>query len=256
MPAKLLVLGLDAATWDIILPNLDKLPNFRKLLDDKRISHSTIHLKERPHSASIWCSMFSGLSPDEHKHENFHKNGDVLGRKDVNADFIWDILGKKYDIKALNIPFVCPPYNFNCEFFPDEFGFSTTPKVIEKNFNMQEKKAIEILKTNPEIFITVFTALDHISHFYWGSEKIVEWYKKVDKLVGKLLKLADKFIIISDHGFCSWEKSKVHTLPEKTKDGRKIAGDHSPEAIVITNLDFKIEKPQDVFSCILKYFLK
>ena len=256
MPAKLLVLGLDAATWDIILPNLDKLPNFRKLFNNSKLFHSTINLKEKPHSASVWCSMFSGLPPKEHGHENFHKNGDVLERKDINADFIWDILDKKYDIRVLNIPFVYPPYNFNCEFFPDEFGLSTNLEVIEKNFNMQEEKSIEILKTNLEIFITVFTALDQISHFYWGSEKIIEWYKKADALVGNLLKLADKFILISDHGFCSWEKSKVHTLPEKTKDGRKIAGDHSPKAILITNLNFKIEKPQDVFSCILKYFPK
>jgi predicted AlkP superfamily phosphohydrolase/phosphomutase len=30
---EMLAIGVDAATWDVIRPNLNVLPNFRKLID-------------------------------------------------------------------------------------------------------------------------------------------------------------------------------------------------------------------------------
>ena len=50
-----LVLGVDAATWKMIEPNLDELPNFKKIMD--RGNPDTVHLDQKPYSPLIWCGM-------------------------------------------------------------------------------------------------------------------------------------------------------------------------------------------------------
>lgn len=60
----------------------------------------------------------------------------------------------------------------------------------------------------------------------------------------------NKLILISDHGSCSFGEAKVQTLPEYTKEGR-LKGDHHENAFLITvNVDYEIERPQDVFFAI------
>jgi predicted AlkP superfamily phosphohydrolase/phosphomutase len=65
------------------------LPNFKRLLDVGK--SSVITLQEKPISASVWCSMFSGKLPEEHQHESFVnvKNGEIVKREDIPVDFIW-----------------------------------------------------------------------------------------------------------------------------------------------------------------------
>ena len=60
----------------------------------------------------------------------------------------------------------------------------------------------------------------------------------------------NKLIVISDHGFCSFGEAKVQTLPEYTEEGR-LKGDHHENAFLVTaNVDYEIERPQDVFFAI------
>lgn len=109
------VLGIDAATWTVITPNLDKLKNFQRLCSIGKSKEIT--LKEKLISASIWCGMFCGKTPEEHGHDSYVVNGNIVKREDIKVDFVWDILhrqGKK--VKALNVPFVVPPYSFNVDF--------------------------------------------------------------------------------------------------------------------------------------------
>jgi len=57
----------------------------------------------------------------------------------------------------------------------------------------------------------------------------------------------NKLVVISDHGFCSFGKAKIQTLPLKSEWG-EIKGDHHENALLITvNVDYPIEMPQDVF---------
>lgn len=254
---NLLVIGVDAAAWSIIKPNLTQLKNFKKLMSSPLGYYDTINLKEPPKSASVWCSMFSGKTPKQHKHLDFHKNGEPISRDDINVKFIWDILDSGYVIRALQIPFVFPPYNFNCSYKPPSYGLITDLKEMEENLKNKYKLSLKILRQNPDIFIVVFTCLDQLSHFYWSTPLILKWYRKIDSIIGKLIRYANKAIIISDHGFCDWKKSKINTLPRYTKSGREIKGDHSPEAIIITkNIKYRIKKPQDVFYYIKKEFSK
>ena len=111
----------------------------------------------------------------------------------------------------------------------------------------------------PDLLISVYTLLDRVQHFHWGEDCVLEWYKKVDARLGELLfdtgfleDQRNQLIVISDHGFCSFGEAKVQTLPEKTAEG-VLKGDHHENAFLVTvNLDYNIEKPQDVFNALMQ----
>jgi len=251
-----LVLGIDAATWRIIKPNLNILKNFDNLI--KIGKSGSIILREKPISASVWCGMFSGKLPEEHGHTSYVKDGKIVRREDIKVDFIWDILYREgKNVKALNVPFVVPPYSFGVEFEPVGFGLPTNEAEWREELERVTEKTKQLMAEKPDLIISVYTLLDRIQHFHWGEDGVVEWYKKVDNKLGELLfdtgfmdNPENKLIIISDHGFCSFGEAKVRTLPEKTEYG-KLKGDHHEEAILITvNVDYEIKKPQDVFYAI------
>ena len=251
-----LVLGIDAATWRIIKPNLNILKNFDNLI--KIGKSGSIILREKPISASVWCGMFSGKLPEEHGHTSYVKDGKIVRREDIKVDFIWDILYREgKNVKALNVPFVVPPYSFGVEFEPVGFGLPTNEAEWREELERVTEKTKQLMAEKPDLIISVYTLLDRIQHFHWGEDCVVEWYKKVDNKLGELLfdtgfmdNPENKLIIISDHGFCSFGEAKVRTLPEKTEYG-KLKGDHHEEAILITvNVDYEIKKPQDVFYAI------
>ncbi|MCD6230837.1 MAG: alkaline phosphatase family protein [Dehalococcoidia bacterium] len=249
----ILVLGIDAATWTVIKPNLGNLPSFKKLTQIGK--SKTIVLQETPLSAPIWCGMFCGKMPSEHKHESYVVDGNIVKREDIKVDFIWDVLHREgKDVKVLNVPFVVPPYSFGVDFKPVGFGLPTNDKEWQEELERVTEKTKELLSQKPDVIISVYTLLDRIQHFHWGEDCVLEWYQKVDKKIGELLldtgfleNKANRLIIISDHGFCSFGEAKVQTLPEQTKQG-KLKGDHHENALLITvNVDYDINRPQDVF---------
>jgi len=250
---KLMVIGIDAATWRIINPNIDKLPNFKKLMEEGQ--HKTITLKEGESvlSPAIWCTMFSGKTLEEHGHEKYVMDKKLRKRSDIKVDFVWDLLKDKCNIVTLQAPFVMPPYNFNCEFKSASLGVSHDMKEIEEETDGITKNALEIAETAPDIFIVCYTALDRVQHFHWGEdETIMYWYKKIDDCLGKLTPYADKLIIISDHGFCGRGEARTKTLPDKNELGEELKGDHHEEAILITkNINYDIREPKDVFYAIM-----
>jgi predicted AlkP superfamily phosphohydrolase/phosphomutase len=251
------VLGIDAATWTVIGPNLSKLPAFRKLCELGNCRD--LILKETPISPSVWCSIFSGKTPEEHRHGSYVVGGNIIKREDIKVDFIWDILhkeGKK--VKALNVPFVVPPYSFNVDFKPVGFGLPTNEREWQEELDRVTGKTKELLEQSPDLLVSVYTLLDRIQHFHWGEDSVVGWYQKLDDKVAGLLfdsgfldDKTNKLIVISDHGFCSFGEAKIQTLPEETEHGR-LKGDHHENAFLVTvNLDYEIERPQDVFFAIL-----
>ncbi len=250
-----LVLGIDAATWTIVSPNLDKLPNFQRLSNMGKAKEVT--LKEKPLSAPIWCGMFCGKTPEEHGHEAFVAGGDIVKRENINVDFIWDILdreGKK--VRVMNVPFVIPPYSFNVGFKPIGFGLPTNEKEWWEELQTVTEKTKELMGENPDVLISVYSLLDRIQHFHWGEDCVLEWYERVDEKLGEIMDTGfldnanNKLIVISDHGFCSFGDAKVQTLPEQTPEGT-LKGDHHENALVITvDVDYEIERPQDVFYAI------
>jgi len=254
------VLGIDAATWTVVKPNLAVLPGFKRLTELGQARE--LILKEQPVSPSIWCGMFSGKTLEEHGHKDFVLEGRLVKREDIKVDFIWDVLereGKK--VKALNVPFVVPPYSFRVDFKPVGFGLPTSEKEWQEELERVSLKAKELMAEKLDVLIVVYTLLDRIQHFHWGEDCVLEWYRKLDRKMGELLldtgflnERQNKLIVISDHGFCSFGEAKVQTLPLKSEWG-ELKGDHHENALLITaNIDYPIERPQDVFFALRKEF--
>ena len=256
----LFVLGLDAATWTVIRPNIDKLATFRKLCEIGKCQE--LVLEEKPVSPSVWCGMFCGETSEGHRHESFIVDNKLVKREDIKVEFIWDILHRKgRKVKVLNIPFVIPPYSFGVDFKPVGFGLPTDESEWQEELECVTGKTQELLVGEPDLLISVYTLLDRVQHFHWGEKCVLDWYKKLDAKMGQLLfdtgflgESQNKLIIISDHGFCSFSEARVQTLPLKSEWG-ELKGDHHENALLITvNLDYRIERPQDVFLALEKEF--
>lgn len=254
------VLGIDAASWTVIRPNLGKLPSFRRLTQLGRAR--VLVLKEKPISPSVWCGMFSGKTPEEHGHQSFVTGDNLVKREDIEVEFIWDILHREgKEVKALNVPFIVPPYCFGVDFKPVGFGLPTNDNEWQEELDRVTEKTRELLAEKPDVLISVYTLLDRVQHFHWGEDCVLEWYRKLDDKIGELLfdsgfleEKQNKLIIISDHGFCSFGEAKVQTLPLKSEWG-ELKGDHHENALLITlNVDYPIETPQDVFFALKKEF--
>jgi predicted AlkP superfamily phosphohydrolase/phosphomutase len=206
--------------------------------------------------------MFCGKTPQEHGHGSFVTNDRIVKREDIKVDFIWDILHRQgKSIKVLNVPFIVPPYSFDVDFQPVGFGLPTDEREWHEELEKVTQKTRELMKEEPEVIISVYTSLDRVQHFHWGEDCILEWYKKMDGRMNELLfdsgfleSKRNKLIVISDHGFCSFGEAKVQTLPQHTEQG-EIKGDHHENAILIkVNLDYQIERPQDVFFALKQEF--
>lgn len=256
----LLVLGVDAATWRIVSPNMNRLPNFRRLAEIGQ--YQKLLVKEKLISASIWCGMFSGKTLKEHGHQAYVKDDKLVKREDIPVEFIWDILDKEgYNVGVLNCPFVVPPFSFNTDFNPVGFGLPTNEREWEEELRRVTEKTREILKNTPDLVISVYTLLDRVQHFHWGEETVLQWYQKVDREIGRILfdtgffrNPDNKLILLSDHGFCSFGEARIQTLPEETPQGR-LKGDHHEDALLLTaRIDSSIRKPQDVFHVIREVF--
>lgn len=251
-----LVLGVDAATWKMIKPNIDELPNWKRLMEE--CDAGTVELEEEPLSPLIWCGMFSGAYYEEHGHREFMEDGDIVERSDLDVDFVWDELDDEKDIRAFNVPFVVPPYSHNVDFEPISYGLPTEEEEWGEELEKVTSKTKEILDEEPDVLVSVFTSLDRVQHFHWGEDIVLKWYKKMDERLGEILFdtgfLEDednKLILISDHGFCSFGEAEVQTLPKETEKG-KLKGDHHEEAVVVTkNVERDIGEPQDVYRAIM-----
>ena len=78
----------------------------------------------------------------------------------------------------------------------------------------REKAFTGLWNEECDLFIAVITDTDRLQHFEWDAiedeshprhDRAMEFYSKVDSLVGKLLEMhgSDDFLIMSDHGFCA-----------------------------------------------------
>jgi len=250
------VLGIDAATWTVVKQNLTELSTFKKLCGMGKCRELVV--KQELMSASIWCGMFCGKTPEEHGHHSYAVDGNIVKREDIKVDFIWDVMDKEgKKVKALNIPFVVPPYSFGVDFKPVGFGLPTNEKEWQEELERVTEKTKELLGERPDLLVSGYTLLDRVQHFHWGEDCVLEWYRKLDDKMGELFfntgfleEKNNRLIVISDHGFCSFGEAKIQTLPEETEQG-KLKGDHHENALLITvNVDYEINRPQDIFYAI------
>jgi predicted AlkP superfamily phosphohydrolase/phosphomutase len=148
MKKKLFFIGIDGATWDLIIPWMKKglLPGFEKLWN--KGSNYKMKSTIPPHTSAAWPTMLTGATPAEHGHYSFwhfKKNGDkeLNDTTNLKQKYFWESAseqGKKVCI--YNIPTTYPvrPINgFIISGFdsPGEDSDFIYPKQFRKKFFKQ-----------------------------------------------------------------------------------------------------------------------
>jgi len=117
---KVIVIGLDGATWDLIKPWAEdgKLPTFEYLMENGAwgVLESTIP----PYSPIAWNSIYTGVYPIKHgifgsfKREKDSYHFRPVLSKDRKVEAIWNILSlfERRSI-LINLPFTYPPEKIN-----------------------------------------------------------------------------------------------------------------------------------------------
>ncbi len=119
MKKKLFVLGIDSATWDLILEwvKQGKLKTFGKLLKEGNFSDlvSTVPFI----SPCAWTTITTGATPCQHGVYDFFKlksdaTLDLYTAEDIRFPFVWEILSEKGKKVAIyNIPLTYPVRKVN-----------------------------------------------------------------------------------------------------------------------------------------------
>jgi predicted AlkP superfamily phosphohydrolase/phosphomutase len=252
---KLLVIGLDGASFDLLNYFKSKgcLPTFSKLMDEGLFY--PLRSTTPPHTAPGWVSSLTGVNPGNHGTYQFWDTqspsyiGRFMGSNDVGVPFIWKTLNESgYSTGLINIPMTHPPkevsgyiltwplsntlrYCYPADlikeiaahqghyasdlvtmFHGDVNYINEAVEITRKRFQtikylVQEKPV--------DFFMTVFTEIDRVSHFYWRymasndsnpglRDAIKNIYIETDRMLGEILNLFEEdttLMIYSDHGF-------------------------------------------------------
>ena len=118
---KVIIIGIDGATFDIIRPMIKRgeLPTFKGIID--KGASGELMSTYPPHTVPAWPSCFTGVNPGklglfdfrENSHLNYDE-GRLLFSTDIKSPPIWSILserGKKVMIVAM--PLTYPPVKVN-----------------------------------------------------------------------------------------------------------------------------------------------
>lgn len=113
---KLLIIGWDGATFDIIRPMIARgeLPHLTRLMDEG--THGPLRSTVPPSSAVAWSTFMTGLDPKGHGIFGFYQTDGhsyrphLVSSRDLHAPCLWDWLGQAgYRVGVINVPLTYPP---------------------------------------------------------------------------------------------------------------------------------------------------
>jgi len=136
---RLVIVGLDGATWDVINPLVEqgKLPAIKRIMDEGQ--SGTLRSVIPPITGPAWATILTGRNPGEHGIFEMTVFDDRLGRRrpismnDWNATPLWEILnGRGLSTGLLCVPFTFPPPRVNGWIIS---GIMGTPKYDPRMFS-------------------------------------------------------------------------------------------------------------------------
>ncbi len=119
-PPKLLIIGWDGATFDVIRPMVDRgeLPNIKGLME--RGVHGQLRSTTPPSSAVAWPTFMTGRDPVGHGIFGFRLSDGhsyrarLASSRDIQAPSLWDWLGRSgLKVGVVNVPMTYPPRQVN-----------------------------------------------------------------------------------------------------------------------------------------------
>lgn len=147
MKKKVIAIGLDGATYDLIKPWVDEglLPNFKKIFNNG--VHGVLETTIPPVTGSAWASFFTGKNPGSHGVYGFldfdkeRKKVFVNNASNVGAEKIWNILERNGMMSIVfNVPMTYPVEAIDGIMFtgmqtPSRFSTYAHPKELEKEID-------------------------------------------------------------------------------------------------------------------------
>jgi len=195
MGKKLLVIGLDGGTFDLLLPWMKEgiLPNLRKIAEDG--VSGTLKSTIPPITAPAWTSFYTGKNPGKHGiFEFLVKKEGSYEEIPVNSTFcksktLWELLGKGgKNVAILNIPMTYPPQKVNgvmiCGFLSSAKNrdFVHPPDLL----NEIENKFGPYYLFGKTIDIATLLSDNHIETFIDDCQRMSEYkFKVAHYLMGK-----------------------------------------------------------------------
>jgi len=177
---KMLIIGLDGATWDVLVPLIEKgqLPTLEKLV--KNGSYGVLESTIPPVTGGAWLSMATGKTPGRTGIIDFlnRKTDELKLYPTASSDFkghsFWDYLSKaNKKVGVFNYPMLFPPYKVN-GFMVSGLGSSPDDEIAFPPFL---KKELENVESPYEIYVD------------YHSKK----YENLDLFIRDLNKFLDKF---------------------------------------------------------------
>jgi predicted AlkP superfamily phosphohydrolase/phosphomutase len=179
---KVIVVGLDGATWDLILPWVDegRLPNFAYVMQNG--TWGKLRTTIQPVSPVAWNSFLTGMNPGKHGVYDFIKRVPSgyehvpVSSRDRRGWPIWDILGwhgKK--VGVINIPATYPPDRVNGFMIsgfptPEAEGDFTYPRELLVELETE----LGINRFQPDVFYTEGNEENFIACHYRHFEDTAE----------------------------------------------------------------------------------
>ena len=150
---RCIVIGLDAASWDIIKPLIkrDKLPNITKIIKDG-IS-APLKSTHPPITPAAWNSMITGVNPGKHGiFDFFEQDPETYSIRPVSslslrAKTLWEILNENgFKVGIVNFPVSYPPPKVESFFIsglssPEQGTYAHPAKLMK----YLKKKTIEFI---------------------------------------------------------------------------------------------------------------
>ena len=225
MNKKVVVVGLDGATWNLLKPWVEngELPAMRILIDGG--IHGDLE-SPMPVTVPSWACYSTGKNPGKFgvfgwtKLDMRNKTVSTVNYKDIRSREIWDYLND-YGIRTgiMNIPHTFPPkpvhgfmisgmlasekanytYPKNLKKELIKIGYRIHPRyLVHENKVTFLKEFKNIIKSRFRVareklddvdflHLTIFY-IDHLQHFLWGDAELLEVWKIIDKELDKLLK--------------------------------------------------------------------
>ncbi len=195
---KVLVIGLDGATWDLIKPwvNEGKLPTFKKIMNEGVYGDlkSTIPCI----SAPAWTSAFTGVNPGKHNlfdfvtNEGYEKK--VVTSRSRRRKAIWNTLSiQDKKVIVINVPLTYPPEKVNGIMIS---GWGTPD--IKSDFTYPKELKEDLIKENYAPFYEVKGEFAQDAEKDYYIKRVIKLIEQREDISLKLLKTHDwdLFIVV------------------------------------------------------------
>jgi predicted AlkP superfamily phosphohydrolase/phosphomutase len=162
MPCRVLIIGLDAATFDLIEPWAEDLPNLGRLME--RGAWGRLHTTLPPATFPAWTSLMTGVNPGQHGIFDFTRRVPGTYRLEfINATYrrrpsVWQLLSQAgRRVGVMGLPATYPPESVN-GFMISGFDSPVTTG-IDRSFVYPQELHYEIRRAVGSYEITDFQEL-------------------------------------------------------------------------------------------------